>query len=240
MEDERKCAKCGGPKVRAPGKVVRYRCESCYKLMRAEYRARPKETPTEKACKTCKLVKPVSEFSKAGSNGDGLHHDCKVCFNDYIVARKAKPKVQVAEKTCRDCGLTKSIREFNLNNNNVDGHHGACKVCNSAQMVKYAQDNEGFARTRKRNRAGKKLDASTRHLDPEWFDFVHREAEDLRRLRAKATGSAWHLDHVVSLDTGGLHCPTNWAIIPDVDNVRKGTRPDQYRRAFGVAIERIL
>lgn len=63
---------------------------------------------------------------------------------------------------------------------------------------------------------------------PCWYgeldDFTAREAADLCRLRAAATGFAWHVDHMVPLqarEACGLHCATNLQVIPAAVNIAK-------------------
>jgi 5-methylcytosine-specific restriction endonuclease McrA len=57
--------------------------------------------------------------------------------------------------------------------------------------------------------------------------FVTKEAHTLRILRNKITGIEWHVDHVVPLKgklVSGLHIWSNLAVIPKVDNLRKGNK----------------
>lgn len=63
---------------------------------------------------------------------------------------------------------------------------------------------------------------------PAWYGefdaFVMREACDLCLLRAKATGIDWHTDHMIPLrarTASGLHCATNFQVIPAVLNMAK-------------------
>ena len=55
--------------------------------------------------------------------------------------------------------------------------------------------------------------------------FVYKEAHELRKLRNKLTNIEWHVDHVVPLTNSlvcGLHVWNNFAVIPKVENLRKG------------------
>lgn len=61
--------------------------------------------------------------------------------------------------------------------------------------------------------------------DAELTSFVFIEACDLRQLRNEATGIEWHIDHIVPLfgkNVCGLHVWNNFAVIPKVENLRKG------------------
>ena len=63
---------------------------------------------------------------------------------------------------------------------------------------------------------------------PKWAnEFFISEAYHLAALRTKATGFAWHVDHIVPLRSKlvcGLHVEHNLRVIPAVDNARKGNR----------------
>lgn len=61
--------------------------------------------------------------------------------------------------------------------------------------------------------------------DKEFTDLVYKEAHELRKLRNSSTGIEWHVDHVIPLKgkgVCGLHVWNNFAVIPKVDNLRKG------------------
>ena len=61
--------------------------------------------------------------------------------------------------------------------------------------------------------------------DKELTDFVYTEAHKLRKLRNEQTGFEWHVDHVIPLkgkEVCGLHVWNNFAVIPKVENLRKG------------------
>jgi len=68
---------------------------------------------------------------------------------------------------------------------------------------------------------------------PKWLikdDFwMMREAYMLAKLRTKATGIAWHVDHIIPLRgefVSGLHTPYNLQVIPAIDNLKKSNRYD--------------
>lgn len=59
----------------------------------------------------------------------------------------------------------------------------------------------------------------------EFTQFVYKEAHDLRKLRNTLTNFDWHVDHIIPLkgkEVCGLHVWNNFAVIPKVENLRKG------------------
>ena len=61
--------------------------------------------------------------------------------------------------------------------------------------------------------------------DLELTKFVYSEAHKLRKLRNNITGFDWHVDHIIPLKgvlVCGLHVWNNFAVIPKVNNLRKG------------------
>lgn len=59
----------------------------------------------------------------------------------------------------------------------------------------------------------------------EFTDLIYSEAHKLRVERNKLFNSEWHVDHIIPLkgdNVCGLHVWNNFAVIPKVENLRKG------------------
>ena len=86
------------------------------------------------------------------------------------------------------------------------------------------EDRKERARIKASNRCGR---AKRARFCDEFTELVTKEAHSLRRLRNTITGFEWHVDHVVPLkgkQVSGLHIWSNLAVIPKVDNLRKGNK----------------
>ena len=69
--------------------------------------------------------------------------------------------------------------------------------------------------------------AKSARFSDEFTKFVTREAHQLRKSRNECTGLEWHVDHIIPLkgkEVCGLHIWSNLAVIPKVENLRKGNR----------------
>jgi len=73
--------------------------------------------------------------------------------------------------------------------------------------------------------------AKQARFDDEFTAFVTKEAHELRKLRNNLFGFEWHVDHVLPLkgdNVCGLHIWSNLAVIPKVENLRKGNKNSIY------------
>jgi Recombination endonuclease VII len=121
--------------------------------------------PEARSCTKCKLIKPLSEFSKAPRGKYGRKASCKKCdavrhaaqFTPKSVDEDAKRKRYTRErgplKECRKCGTVKDRSEFSKAR---DGKYGPvlksyCKCCESAAALQWFRDNaERSAETKRR------------------------------------------------------------------------------------------
>jgi 5-methylcytosine-specific restriction endonuclease McrA len=95
---------------------------------------------------------------------------------------------------------------------------------------RYLENREQFYESNAKRRY-KIRDRSTPKWDEELTSFVFQEAQRLRKLRDACTGIEWHVDHIIPVsgnDVSGLHVWNNFAVIPKVDNLRKGNKNSVY------------
>jgi hypothetical protein len=95
--------------------------------------------------------------------------------------------------------------------------HG--KIAGSRYNTKYPEKRAASTALRK----ARQLQAT-----PAWAsEFFIGEIYDLAKLRTKATGFEWHVDHTVPLKNDrvcGLHCEANLRVIPATRNIKKNNR----------------
>lgn len=157
-----------------------------------------------KACKTCLVEKPVSEFYKQSIRGGyGVRGSCKVCDN----AKKKQYRLVLGEKL-----LERKKAEYQRN-----------KQARLRQKRTYRQENKG--KINALVAARKKV---IRQRTPKWLTgddkWIIKEAYELAALRTKIFGFSWHVDHVIPLqgkNVSGLHVPENLRVIPGVENIKK-------------------
>ena len=165
---------------------------------------------------------------------------CKKCgeVNKDTRLKWHKPNQKYyLQSTCKDCEklTTKSHKE---NNPEKWKEYNKKSYLKTSEGVVSRRNNMNHTEESKRQWA---LDKATRRAtrakearvewDKELTDLVYMEAHKLRVLRNNCTGFEWHVDHVVPLkgkEVCGLHVWNNFAVIPKVENLRKGNKNSLY------------
>ena len=157
-------------------------------------------------------------------------------------------------KTCNKCGFEKPLEEFHKNYGWKDGRHNICKVCRNAlkkvQDATYRERNPDAYRAslaKWRETHDRKLhDAKYRELHREecnqrtYSNRAMREqyfVEEVDRkivfnrdkgichiCKETCDSKDWHLDHVMPVSKGGLHCYDNVAVSHSSCNLKKGNK----------------
>ena len=154
-------------------------------------------------------------------------------------------------KVCRKCSQSKELSDFYKNKASKDGLRNACKECTSIQSRAYnASNKESIAATKKAYREANRDDLADynkawREAHPDHKAAINGRGsveerggaaseiydvqlcipfyEEARRL-SKETGVPHHVDHIVPISRGGLHCQTNLQVLTAKENIQKGDK----------------
>jgi hypothetical protein len=82
------------------------------------------ETPSERVCKTCATLKPISEFQVQNTDRNGgratYRHSCKKCESKKAMARVARSR---ARGVCGHCNIRSPISGYKW-----------CEICRTSQQ----------------------------------------------------------------------------------------------------------
>lgn len=154
---------------------------------------------------------------------------CKQCGEIYKLTRNRWNKQNekwYLQSTCKDCerAIFKKYQQENKDYFNAYNKAVYLKTVGSYRRIlnRSEEDRQQRARDKSNRRCTR---AKLARREDEFTKFVYTEAHELRKMRNKATGIEWHVDHIVPLvgkSVCGLHVWNNFAVIPKVDNLRKG------------------
>ena len=156
-------------------------------------------------------------------------HPCKVCgVVNKLTRNKWHKKNQCwyLQKKCKDCerAAFSSYQKEHLAYFRESNKKAYLKRVGSLTRVMNRTEEE--KRQRMLDKANNRCTrAKLARRRDELTDFVYKEAHELRKLRNKLTGIEWHVDHIIPLinpNVCGLHVWNNFAVIPKVENLRKG------------------
>jgi hypothetical protein len=201
-----------------------------------------------KTCTKCKMEKELFEFSKKAGGKDGLQRQCKQCAASYLKKYYFENKekvdaINLAWRSANPGKVAATRRKWICDNQektiesrnkwlkaNPEKRLAARKKWNDENAArrhvsgkKWSVRNPEKVSANTARRRAKKLNAN-----PNWaIDFLIEEAYDLAQKRTVSTGFAWHLDHIVPLNSNlvcGLHSHTNIRVIPGIENHSKSNK----------------
>lgn len=159
---------------------------------------------------------------------------CKICGEVNKVSRykfQYINKKYYLQKTCKDCETVKfqeyqkknldKFREYNKKSHLVKVG-GSLSRRSTLEMTDTLRKEYQNSKVRLRCTRAKQARVL---WNKELTDFIYKEAHALRELRNKLTSFEWHVDHIIPLkgkNVCGLHVYNNFAVIPKVENLRKG------------------
>lgn len=166
-----------------------------------EERAARHDLPTEKECRDCHQIKPLSEFNNSMSWKDGLHSHCKPCVTQQSQELKQRWKEDrkhvdpPKEKLCTRCYRIFPIAHFCSNISSKDGFDNICRGCLKKRQKDYSarwiQDRKKTTPKTKKTCAGckKTLPTSTFYSHESVKDGLNNYCiECSKRMRREYTG----------------------------------------------------
>lgn len=162
-----------------------------------------------KTCTKCGETKCFSLFGKRAVKVDGLRSQCKQCDYRYAMAYSTnnREKVNTYART-----LQKRLRK-------EKGKLTREEWCEKVASTAIGRKASSYKYAAKRR--------TQTNFYNDFDDFVFEEAVLLCDLRKKATGFAWHVDHIVPINhkqACGLHTASNFQVVPASWNFKKGNR----------------
>lgn len=152
------------------------------------------DTPTEKICTGCKVVKPLNEFHNYKAGKYGVTSQCKACRKATWTARGDK------NKAYREVYYQENKHRWNSSPTPYKGYDAAAYAANCEVRKVYS----AAYRARKANAEGS-------YTAKEWLAKLKLYKGRCHWCHKKITG-ATHADHVIALSKGGTNYISN--IVP--------------------------
>lgn len=177
------------------------------------------------ACLDCERIRAAKWYQKNFDKARATNAKYRQKNTEKTRERGAKYRKENSEKV-----REKHAKYYMENKSKVDTRNAEWQRKNpeksAARTARWLKNNKdkACAIVAKRN-------AAKRQRLPVWFGefdhFVMAEAADLAKQRELATGSKWHVDHMIPLqakEASGLHCAENLQVIPALMNISKHNR----------------
>lgn len=195
------------------------------RLRRITYINNPKEAPATRVCRTCKIVKSITEFDKQSGTKYGYCYRCKSCHKEYRTANPIKFREwnKNYKKSNRE-RLTKYENELSKARRKIDPLFAL--KCRVRGLISTAISNGGYKKSSKTcDILGCSFEEFKCHLENQFESGMSWE------LR-----SEWHIDHYFPVSKARdeahlleLNHYSNLRPMWAEDNLKKGsTIPDEF------------
>lgn len=162
-------------------------------------------------CTVCKTDKPLSMFSPDKRTASGVQSRCKPCYAKIMRDRRSENPERHRESVKRS---TLKHYEAKLRRNREHRYSNPEKV----SIWKKTDRTRNKARILADN-------ANRRAMIRGELSIEIVSIYCLRDFyREMSLGEEFHVDHIVPLSRGGMHCADNLQVIPAIDNLRKGNK----------------
>ena len=174
-----------------------------------------------KRCSVCGEHKPTQEFSRRTASPDGLAYKCRACSRVYLTQWRADHP-----------GAFKAWYQANREHRRVYWSRWSAdkKTHLKAAYAAWAKLNKPIINALIAKRTARKKSATPAWADMDAILAIYEEAA----RRTAETGVRHEVDHIYPLQSDvvcGLHCPANLQILTKTENIRKGNRIPDDRKA---------
>jgi predicted nucleic acid-binding Zn-ribbon protein len=153
---------------------------------------------------------------------------CGVCDKETRTKYHYINKKYYLQSTCKDCERSKFSKYQKENKTKFSDYNKKAYINKNGPLKRNMNHTvESRAEWHRQKSNARCSRAKQARFKDEFTKFVTKEAHDLRVRRNRLTGIEWHVDHIIPLkgkNVCGLHLWTNLAVIPKVENLRKGNK----------------
>ena len=179
----------------------------------------------DKRCNKCKEVKPLDSFNKRRASKDGLAYACKVCSNARSKAwSEVNPEIVTARNRAWRVANPDYIKDWKeANRDKVRASQKKWEEANRDKIRASQKKWEEANPDRYAAMGGKALAIRRGGSVSDSYDLdlcVPLYAESRRLTRE--TGIQHHVDHIIPINKGGLHCQNNLQVLTASENIAKG------------------
>lgn len=167
-----------------------------------------------KICTSCKVEKPINDFSPSKKGLFGVQAKCKPCYAELMRTRREIDPTYNREYSKRYCKENrKQVLAYNreYRKNNPD------KVSEWKRQDRINNKSRILADNAKRRSITKGPVTAEVRMMYALRDFY----------QAMSLGEPFHVDHITPVCKGGFHVADNLQVIPAIDNLRKGSRHEK-------------
>jgi len=196
-----------------------------------------------KTCRTCRLEKQLSDFSKDKHKNDGHHTKCKACVRDYKLrnadAIREYKKAYRAQNSIAICEYMKEYRK-GYREKNMAALSAASSEWNRKNAERFAEirrasrlKNAESSRAVTRNRRAKLKQSAGSHTASDIKIIGEMQRWKCACCRVDVR-SNYHVDHIIPIAGGGDNDKTNLQLLcPPCNQSKNAKHPVDFMQSRG-------
>jgi 5-methylcytosine-specific restriction endonuclease McrA len=196
-----------------------------------------------KYCRRCDRCKPITEFSKDSSKGDGLRAYCKECmrvsYKQYYSKNleKVLGATSYYKKQHRDWYKQYNAKYKEVNREILKGKNRIYYQENREKVLrrtkKWSKNNPRIRATIDHRRRARELNQLGFVSDNIEVSLWKEQKGECFYCRKRLSESNYHQEHKTPLSRGGLHDDKNLCLSCPQCNFRKGSKTEKEFRSLG-------